>query len=209
MAITWELLMRLLDMKRLLIVTVLAFGASIGTVSNAQASCASPPGSGVTTLASQIDAAPIAFVGTVIGTSNTDRVARVKVESIWNGPVIPTFVTVSGTPDRGSAATSVDRTFKVGQRYLFVPFTSSPPFQDNACSPTRAYSSELDALKPAIVQAPGPGSDGLDPTGSSLSFWIWPGLAGLAALFVAAAIFAAVVRQRRRRGGTKERSAFD
>lgn len=200
--------MRSLDMKQLLIVTVLAMAASIGTVSSAQASCASSPGSGVTTLASQIDAAPMAFVGTVVATSNGDRIARVRVESIWNGPVIPTWVTVSGTPEQGSAATSVDRTFKVGQRYLFVPFTASSPFQDNACSATQPYSSELDALRPATAQAPGPGSDGLNPSsGSSLSLWIWPGLAGLGVLLVAVAILAGVVR-RRRRGGPEAGSAF-
>lgn len=196
-------------MKQLLIVAVLAFAASVGTGSSAQASCAVAPGSGVTTLASQIDAAPIAFVGTVIGTSSSDRVARVKVESIWNGPVIRTFVTVSGTPDQTSAATSVDRTFKVGQRYLFVPFTASSPFQDNACSPTQAYSSELDPLRPATAQAPGPGSAGLDPTDSPLSFWTIPSLAVLAVLLAIVAIFAGVVRRRRRRGQPERQSSFD
>ena len=150
--------------------------------------------------------APIAFVGTVVGTSSNDRVARVKVESIWNGPVIPSMVTVSGTPDQSRAATSVDRTFKVGQRYLFVPFSATSPFQDNSCSPTQAYSSQLDALKPATAQPPGPGTDGLDPTGSGLPIWVWP---AIAILVMAGAVTAWIVTRRRHRGGPDAQRAVN
>ena len=171
----------------------LAFGA--GTPSPAHASCALPTGAGPTNLASQINAGPIAFVGTVVGTANNDRLARVKVESIWQGPVIPTLVTVSGSPAQESAATSVDRTYLVGQRYLFVPFSASSPFQDNSCSATQIYSSQLDALKPATAQPPAPGAAGPDPTESPLAFWIWLGIGGLLVAGIAIWILA------RRRGG--------
>lgn len=181
-------------MRRFLLVAALALTASIGGATTAQASCGVLPG---TTLAGQIDAAPTAFVGTVIGTSNNDRVARVRVESVWKGPAIPTFVTVSGTPEESSAATSVDRTFAVGKRYLFVPSTGSSPFQDNSCSATQTYSPQLDGLKPVTAQAPAPGSDGLDPTGSSLPAWAWPVLAGLL-VALAAAVW--IVSRRRPRG---------
>ena len=147
-------------MRRLLSATAICLAFGAGTPSPAHASCALPTGAGPTNLASQINAGPIAFVGTVVGTANNDRLARVKVESIWQGPVIPTLVTVSGSPAQESAATSVDRTYLVGQRYLFVPFTASSPFQDNSCSATQIYSSQLDALKPATAQPPAPGAAG-------------------------------------------------
>jgi hypothetical protein len=83
-------------------------------------------------------------------------------------------VTVSGTPDQRSAATSVDRTFTTGQRYLFVPSSPGSPFQDNNCSLTGLYSSQLDSLKPATSRSPSPGSDGLDPTGLAfVPLWVW------------------------------------
>jgi hypothetical protein len=195
--VTGATLMRWLDMRRVLVMTFLAIAASIGSTTGAHASCAGPPGSGPSTLAAQVSAAPIAFVGTVIGTASNDRVAWVKVESIWTGPVIPTFVTVVGTPDQASAATSVDRTYRLGQRYLFVPFTASPPFQDNSCSATQVYSSQLDALKPAMAQPPAPGSDRADPTTSSPPFWVWPILAG--ALVVGIVSAWVVVRRSRQR----------
>jgi hypothetical protein len=180
-------------MRRSLPVAFLLLAMSIGGASAAQASCGVLPG---TTLAGQIDAAPTVFVGTVIRTSNNDRVARVRVESVWKGPAVPTFVTVSGTPAQGSAATSVDRSFAVGQRYLLVPSTGSSPFQDSSCSATQLYSTQLDALKPATAQAPTPGSDGLDPTGWWLPAWIFPALAGLL-LAAAAALW--IARRRRLR----------
>ena len=182
-------------MKRFLPVAFLLCAMSIWGAGAAQASCAVLPG---TTLAGQIDAAPTAFVGTVIATSNSDRVARVRVESVWKGAGVPTFVTVSGTPAQGSAATSVDRTFAVGRRYLFVPSTGSSPFQDNSCSATQAYSTQLDSLKPATAQPPSPGSDHLDSTQWWLPSWTFPALIGLL-IAIAAAVSIAGRRRLRDR----------
>jgi hypothetical protein len=182
-------------MRRLLAAAAISLAMCGGAQSTAYASCGVLPGSGPTTLANQINAAPIAFVGTVVGTANNDRVARVKVESIWKGPVVPTLVTVSGTPDQGSAATSVDRTFQVGRRYLFLPFTASSPFQDNSCSATQIYSSRLDSFQPATAQPPGPGSAGPDPTASPFASWTLPGITAL--LIAGAAVW---ILARRRRG---------
>ena len=163
-----------------------------------EASCAGPLGpGGATSLQGQLDAASVAFVGTVVGTSNGDRVARVKVETVWRGDGVRTYVTVSGTPDGGSAATSVDRSFRVGQRYLFAPYSASSPYQDNNCSVTQPYSSRLDAFRPANAEPPLPGSDGLDSTGlgfAPISIW-----AALVAIAIAGALLAAVLLRRARR----------
>jgi hypothetical protein len=184
-------------MRRLLTAAVFALVASCGGAAGAQASCAVTPGSGPTLLAAAINAAPIVFVGIVVGTASNDRVARVRVESIWKGPVIPTLVTVSGTPDQVSAATSVDRTFKVGRRYLFVPFAFGTPIQDNSCSATQEYSSQVAGLQPATVQSPAPGTDGPDPTASGLSVWLWAAAGGL--LLAGAVLALTGLRRLRRR----------
>ena len=153
-------------MSRLPAVVVLALAFAFVTGPAVSASCAGPiAASGATPLGGRLDGAAAVFVGTVVGTSSSDRVARVKVETVWRGEGIPTYVTVSGTPAATSAATSVDRTFQVGHRYLFAPYSGPSPFQDNSCSPTQEYSSSLGAQQPSTAHPPAPGSDGLDPTG--------------------------------------------
>lgn len=106
-----------------------AFGV-IGTA-GAQASCAQMP-----SLQEAVATAPLVFVGTVVSTSDGDRVARVSVESIWKGPDLPAYVDVHGSPSSGSGtATSVDRRFRAGERDLFVLFSDRPPYQDNSAAP--------------------------------------------------------------------------
>lgn len=177
---------------------LLALVATLGCFSTAAASCALPPGAGdATTLTAQLDAAPAVFVGTVVGTANQGRVARVRVEFVWKGSPVPTMVTVSGTPDAASAATSVDRTFAVGQRYLFVPASATSPFQDSNCSGTQVYSSRLDPLRPATAHSPSGGSDGLDPSGLAFApLWVWPSLA--IALLTLGIVAGVLIRRRRR-----------
>ena len=143
----------------------------------ASASCIAPPGLGLGGT-SLLDGASVVFVGTVLSTSNGDRVARVRVESVWKGGPVPVVVTVSGTPDPGSAATSVDRTFAPGRRYLFLPSNTTSPYQDSSCSATQPYAPVLDSLRPPGAQAP-TGTDGLDQT--TASWWVWAlGAAGIA-----------------------------
>ncbi len=168
-------------MKRLLASIATVFAATLVGAPAVHASCGVPvrPG-GQQTIQGWLDTAPLVFVGTVVGTTNNNRVARVQVESVWKGEV-PSTVTVAGTPELGSAATSVDRTFNVGQRYLFVPSSGSSPFQDNSCSATQPYSSQLDGFKPATAHPPTAGSDGLDPTGLAFApGWVWPAIPLLA-----------------------------
>ena len=187
-------------MSRLPAVVVLAMAIAFLTGPPVAASCAGPiTAAGAAPLQGQLDGAAVVFVGQVVGTSNSGRVARVKVETVWRGDMIPTYVTVSGTPAGGSAATSVDRTFTVGHRYLFAPYSGPSPYQDNSCSPTQEYSASLDALRPANAHPPTPGSDGLDPTGLAfLPFGtrVLAAVAGLAAVILLGTL---LVRNRRNR----------
>src|SRR5215831_13239064 len=75
-----------------------------------------------------------AFVGMVTDTSHGGRVATVRTDA---GAV----VTVIGTPDLGSGATSVDRAYVVGTRYEFHPINNGSPYQDNACTATHEVAS--------------------------------------------------------------------
>ncbi len=129
----------------------------------ATASCA------IVTGGDPIVSAPLVFVGTVISTGDGGRRARVRVESIWYGQHLPTYLEVSGSPVSGSAATSVDRTYQAGQRYLFVPEVGTGPIQsplqgplqgplmDNACSATQPFTAALAAQAPASAFPPDPG----------------------------------------------------
>ena len=189
--------MRFSLVMRVIAWALLGIGAGLLAAIPAAASCVGPSGpDGTSTLRSQLDAAPTVFVGTVISTSNNGRMARVRVESVWKGGPIPTTITVSGTPDPGAAATSVDRTYREGQRYLFVPTSATSPFQDNQCTATQPYAAALDALKPAGAQSPAPGSDGLE--GSVPSGTPWPWIGAILALAVAGGLGVTFAARRRR-----------
>jgi hypothetical protein len=94
-------------------------------------------------LPEQIHAAALVFVGTAQAASDGDRVAWVKVESIWKGPDIAQYVSVHGSPVSGPSASSVDRRYQSGTRYLFVLYSANQPLQDNSCSGTQPYTTEL------------------------------------------------------------------
>ncbi|HYI44543.1 MAG TPA: hypothetical protein VE174_03665 [Actinomycetota bacterium] len=138
----------------------------------ATAACAPLP-----PLRESLGEAQAAFVGMVVRTTDEDRKAVVNVESIWLGPRLPATVEVFGVPDvAGSAevslATSEDRTFETGERYLFVPENTQPPFSDNACTATTLYTDDVARLEP----------DGaISPAGSRSATWI--GLLAALAIF--------------------------
>lgn len=185
-------------MRCLLTVALLMAGLISTAIAPADASCAVQPGSGLSGAARQVDAAAVVFVGTVISTSNGDRVARVRVESVWKGGPVPMLVTVSGTPDEGSVATSVDRKFAAGRRYLFVPSNARSPFQDSNCSGTQLYTSSLDSLRPATAETPTTGTDGQE---QSAPDWLWPA-AGAGVVLSGGLAGWALVRRRRPIGGS-------
>jgi hypothetical protein len=135
---------------------LLALGA-LGVIGStgAQASCAMPR-----PLPEILASAPLVFVGTVVSTSDGDRVARVKVESIWKGPDLPAYLDVHGSPvSGGGGATSIDRRYRSGERDLFVLLSDRPPYQDNNCSATQPYTADVAALAPADARTPPAAAD--------------------------------------------------
>jgi hypothetical protein len=124
-------------------------------------------------LRDQIASARLVFVGTVVSTSDGDRLARVKVESIWKGPDLPAYVDVHGSPVSGqSAASSIDRHYRTGEQDLFVLFSESAPLQDNSCSATQAYTAEIAALAPADARLPAPVTAGYQIQNSAGQYWL-------------------------------------
>lgn len=70
---------------------------------------------------------------------------------------LPAYVDVSGSPAAGpTTATSFDRTYESGRRYLFVPFNDRPPFHDNSCSATQPYTVAVASYAPSDARAPNP-----------------------------------------------------
>jgi hypothetical protein len=181
-------------MTKALVAALLALSGFlvIGTA-GAQASCAMPP-----SLQEQISTAPLVFVGTVVSTSDDDRVAHVRVESIWKGPTLSAYVDVHGSPVSGfNVHSSVDRMYRAGDRDIFILFSDSWPYQDNSCSATQPYTAEIAAFAPADARPPAP----VTPVEQVQNWVIQYGLpVGVALVVIAAAAF---IGFRRRRGGSK------
>ncbi len=117
--------------------------------------------------------ADLVVVGTVTATRSRDRIANVAVEEIWKGDVGPT-VEVFGGPDREDAATSVDRVYEVGTRYLIFAFepgahaalgTFGGQYEDTDCSTTQPWNESLAAFRPATATTVTPPSTAPSPTG--------------------------------------------
>jgi hypothetical protein len=124
----------------LLLVTVTA-----ATPHPAVASCVGP-----VALVDSLQAADVVIVGTVVATANQDRMATVSLEEVWKGPALPALLTVDGGPGGGAIASSVDRSFERGIRYLFVLSGGDQGiFHDNACSATTPWEDAFAALRPA------------------------------------------------------------
>jgi hypothetical protein len=179
-------------MTRAVLVALLATVAFVAGAAGAQASCAAPP-----SVRDQAASSPLVFVGTVTFTSDNDRMARVKVESIWRGPELPAYVDVHGSPVSGlSTASSVDRKYNAGTRYLFVLFSADRPLQDNSCSATQVYTSELAALAPPDARSAAPAT-AFDSVQNTIGQYWLPALGFLA--LVAVAVFIGLRRSRRPR----------
>lgn len=125
--------------------------------SPAAASCAPPQ-----PLPEAVNTSDLVVVGTVTGTRSGGRIATVTVEDIWRGDADPQ-IEVAGGPDEPNRATSVDRTYVIGTRYLFFILVSAQHdgggtfgarFEDNNCSDTRPYTADLDQLRPTTARPP-------------------------------------------------------
>jgi hypothetical protein len=140
----------LLQRLVLVLVPALAALAALAAPTTSLASCAMSPDIKVA-----VASADVAFVGTVTGTINDGTWATVSVEEIWQGPDQPTEVTIKGGPG-GNAATSVDRAFEIGVKYLFFPHLDpAQGLTDNSCSPTTQWSADLAAFRPTVTRTPG------------------------------------------------------
>ncbi len=154
----------------------------------ASASCAMP-----IPIKEAIQSADVVIVGTVTSTENLGRWATVEVHEIWKGPDLPATVVVRGGPEPGGAS-SIDRTFSVGARYLFVlGLDAQGALSDNACSATTEIDADDHALRPADYRTPTPGEEAED--GVDLAGIIVP--AGVALLVAAALLVAGLVARGR------------
>lgn len=142
---------RPMPLKRLTfgLVPAVALMAMLATPAASLASCAVQPN-----IKEAAASAEIAFIGTVTATANRDSWATVSVEEVWRGPDQPAEVVIKGGPE-GNAATSVDRTFEVGMKYLFFPYTDGAAgLADNSCTSTAPWSADMLALRPKDARAP-------------------------------------------------------
>ncbi|MEO8273039.1 MAG: hypothetical protein ABI620_03150 [Chloroflexota bacterium] len=136
---------------RLAIVPALAALAAVVLLaqpSGVLASCRQPPD-----VKTAVNTADIVFVGTVTATTNSNSWATVSVEEIWRGPDQAAEVVIRGGPG-GNSATSVDRAFEVGVKYLFFPYVDAAVgLSDNSCTSTTPWSEDLAALRPTDARA--------------------------------------------------------
>jgi hypothetical protein len=155
----------------------------------AEASCVQPP-----PVSQSVAEADVAFVGTVVALDHDGRTATFRVEDVWKGAV-PETVVVHGGPGiatieeaarqgRG-VATSVDRTYTAGTRYLMLPSGKAKGvFLDNSCTNTQPYTAGLADLRPAGAHPPdidAAASNGAPaPADGSRNGWAWLLLVALA-----------------------------
>lgn len=130
-----------------------------GPTPSAAASCAVTP-----TVTQALTESDLVFIGTAVNLANADRWGTFVVERTWKGDPGAERVEVrAGPPGSGGsgAATSVDRTYQLGTRYLvFARAVSSGDrsygpgalWSDNACSATQPYTAGLDQFRPAGVE---------------------------------------------------------
>jgi hypothetical protein len=173
-----------------LILVVLVLAGLVRGPTAVLASCAAIP-----QLGPAIRNAPAVFVGTVTSVDHGGRVATVHVEEVWKGRV-EAKVQVVGTPELNAAATSVDRIYSAGEKYLFIPFAGGgDSYQDNNCTPTQPFSVGLAAYRPSSTAA-------LKPAPETSSWAHFAGVGGLIVL-IAGMLMGVFLRHRHatRRGG--------
>ncbi len=140
-------------LRAIVAVSVVATAALFAAPSIAVADCMGPPA-----FDEAVKTADIILVGTVTETINGNRWATVAVEEIWRGPDVPATLQIKGGPD-ANAASSVDRAFEVGQRYVFFPYIEADTeplpgvaaggLADNSCTSTQIWDDSMAAFRPA------------------------------------------------------------
>jgi hypothetical protein len=110
-----------------------------------------------------LEAAEVAFVGTVLRTAPGEG-AVFRVEEVWAGQLASTIEVgglngrrrrvvrpnqeVPAVPPIPAGFAEDDRVWEVGQRYLVIPYLVEGSLVDHICSGTAAWSNELAALRP-------------------------------------------------------------
>ncbi len=172
-----------------------------GPVAPARASCAPP-----LRVPDAVAQSDVVVVGTVTATRSRGRIATVSVDELWKGKPTRGFE-VYGGPAKDNMATSVDRTYVVGARYLVFayepaahgnPSTFGGTYEDNNCSATQPWKGSLTAYRPADATVIDHGAAPIPPEsatrrGAKLRPWLVAG--GAVALLASGA----VVRSRRTR----------
>ena len=165
-------------------------------------------------LTDAIGSSDLVLVGTVSSARSNNRIATVAVEDLWKGES-GAVIEVAGGPDAANSATSVDRTYTVGTRYLFFifepvahgsPGTFGARYEDNDCTDTRPYTADLDSLRPVsarrVASSPptaptAPAQAAPAPAASSSDSAAVLYIAAAAGSAVALALLAIFVRRRR------------
>ena len=160
-------------------------------------------------LTDAIGSSDLVLVGTVTSARSNNRIATVAVEDLWKGES-DAVIEVAGGPDAANRATSVDRTYTVGTRYLFFifepvahgsPGTFGARYEDNNCTDTRPYTADLDSLRPVsarrVASSPPTAPAAPAPAASSSDSAAVSYIAAAAGSAVAVALLAIVIRRRR------------
>lgn len=156
---------------------------SVLAAAPASASCAEPIPVG-----QALEEARTVFVGTVTDVDYAGRVATFSIEEVWKGEVGGTAVVAGGPTlseleqahaQGGDVATSVDRTYEIGGRYLVVSYRSDGAvLLDNACSATQPFGADLESFRPDSAHAPA-GSEPVAVTETAPGILAWTVLGAL------------------------------
>lgn len=170
---------------------VVAIIGFVFTGGAAEASCIRPPD-----VEADRESSDMVFVGLVTDLTNENRWAMFRIEEVWKGDPGGDRVEVRAGPEGGQVATSNDRTYVAGERYLVFAKALARPgggvdYVDSACSATRPYESSLERFRPTVA--------GLvsSESGGSVATAV---IVGTVVILAAGAMAAVVLRRRSRAG---------
>jgi hypothetical protein len=159
-----------------------------------------------TDVEADLESSDLVFVGVVTGLANQSRWATFRIEEVWKGDPVGDWVEVRAGPGGAPgapAATSNDRTYVAGERYLVfasdlsrrpgagMDFGEGARWVDGACSATRPHDSSLVRFRPVDDGRVSSESSGSPATAVIL---------GVVMILAATAGVAIVLRRRSRAG---------
>lgn len=185
--------------RRIALASALAATLVVAAAGQAAASCELPP-----PIEQAIARAHTVFVGTVTALQHDGRVARFNVDEIWKGE-LGSLAVVTGGPTVGELeaaaadglgiATSVDRTYELGTRYLVVAHgADADSFLDSACSVTQPFTADLDQYRPEGAHVPPTDPPPQEAKGTGA--WLW--IVGVTVIAGGGVVAVALLRRRNR-----------